>query len=234
MTVCAIMQPTYLPWSGFFNLIARADKFVFLDDVQWQRRSWQVRNRILLDGSTYMLTVPVQRCPRSTRLDAVRFAAGSDWTAKHLALIKQAYGKADYGRELIDFLEPFYSVMDDLFLARFTSRLTISLAQRLGLDCEFFWASDLACCGRRSEHLKNICIRLNCSKYLSPLGAEEYLELDGFEDLSAVRLELQSYLPVPYRQLGSDSFVSHLSVVDVIANLGFEGAAKYCRAHYEN
>lgn len=54
---CGIMQPTYLPWSGYFNLISSVDIFVFLDDIQFNRRSWQTCNRVLLRGEEYMLSV---------------------------------------------------------------------------------------------------------------------------------------------------------------------------------
>ena len=55
----SIMQPTYLPWSGYFSMIKNADIFVFLDDVQFDKRSWQQRNRILLNKKETFLTVPV-------------------------------------------------------------------------------------------------------------------------------------------------------------------------------
>jgi len=58
--IVSIMQPTYLPWIGYFDLISKSDIFVFLDDVQFSRRSWQQRNRILLDGKETMLTIPIQ------------------------------------------------------------------------------------------------------------------------------------------------------------------------------
>ena len=58
---CAIMQPTYLPWAGYFNLISQVDRFVFLDDVQFEKQSWQTRNRILLQGEECLISVPVRK-----------------------------------------------------------------------------------------------------------------------------------------------------------------------------
>ena len=59
MTTIAIMQPTYLPWLGYFDLIDRSDILVFLDSVQFDKRSWQQRNRIKTPNGELMLTVPV-------------------------------------------------------------------------------------------------------------------------------------------------------------------------------
>ena len=64
--IVSIMQPTYLPWIGYFDLIAKADIFVFLDDVQFSRRSWQQRNRVLLDGKEMMLTIPTKNKGKRT------------------------------------------------------------------------------------------------------------------------------------------------------------------------
>ena len=61
MTTVAIMQPTYLPWLGYFDLIDRASIFVFLDDVQFERRSWQQRNRIISKDEYLTISVPVQK-----------------------------------------------------------------------------------------------------------------------------------------------------------------------------
>ena len=91
MTVtAAIMQPTYLPYLGYFELIAAADVFVFLDDVQLARRSWQSRNRILTASGELMLTVPTKKAPREARLDAIEIDDGQPWRERHLAAIRHA------------------------------------------------------------------------------------------------------------------------------------------------
>jgi len=233
MKRCAIMQPTYLPWSGYFNLMAQVDVFVLLDDVQFQRRSWHSRNRILLQGREHLLTVPVAAAHQKARLDEVR-TADEPWRARHWATLVSAYGKAPHGRELLALLEPLYAQADPAdpagrSLSAWNESLIRVLAQALGLDTPLVRASELGCGGQRSEHLLNICLALACDHYLSPRGSREYLEEDEFEANDRVALSFQHFEPRPYPQPRADTFVSHLSVIDVIAQLGLPAAARYLR-----
>ena len=92
---CVVMQPTYLPWSGYFNLIAQADVFVFLDDVPFSKGSknaWQNKNRILLQGKEHVLTLPTIRSHLGQSLNEVLVDERSKWRKKHLLTLRQAYG----------------------------------------------------------------------------------------------------------------------------------------------
>ena len=99
MTTAAIMQPTYLPYLGYFQLMAASDVFVFLDDVQFARRSWQSRNRILTAQGELMLTVPVKKHDRDTPIHAIEIDDSQPWRDKHLAAIRHAYGKRPFFEE---------------------------------------------------------------------------------------------------------------------------------------
>jgi len=82
MTVVAIMQPTYLPWLGYFGLMDRVDTFVYLDSVQFARRSWQQRNRIKSERGEVMLTVPVaKKGLRDQKIADVEILYGPDFSA---------------------------------------------------------------------------------------------------------------------------------------------------------
>ena len=107
----AIMQPTYLPWAGYFNLISHADTFVILDDVQFAARSWQQRNRVVLNGEPHMLTVPVLAKGRPGML--IREAHTDEtqkWRPKHIATIHRAYDRHPHGNSVLcDDREPEHS-----------------------------------------------------------------------------------------------------------------------------
>ena len=90
----SIFQPTYLPWIGIFKAIAWADKFVFLDDVQFENHSWQSRNKIKSANGEIILTVPVIRnFPQN--INEVKINYGKDWVKNHLKSIQQNYSKSD-------------------------------------------------------------------------------------------------------------------------------------------
>src|SRR5205823_1445117 len=82
---------------GYLNLIATVDTFVFLDDVQFERQSWQMRNRILLAGKEALLSVPTQRAPLATRIGSIRLADDGRWRQRHATTLQQAYSKAPFG-----------------------------------------------------------------------------------------------------------------------------------------
>jgi hypothetical protein len=224
---CAIMQPTYLPWAGYFNLIGRVDNFVFLDDVQFERRSWQSRNRILLQGKEYMLTVPVVKADRSTPINKIQISHEVNWQRNHWQTLMTAYGKAAHGAEALSVLEPFYHGPPPVLLADFNRQIIGAIAGVLGITTRFLCATDLRCGGSRSAHLINLCEALGCDEYVSPRGSMEYLEQDDFGGCTATRLSYQDYEPRPYAQKQTSTFVSHLSVVDVIANTGIEFTKTY-------
>jgi len=224
------MQPTYLPWSGYFNLIASVDVFVFLDNVQFERQSWQSRNRILLQGREHLLVVPVERAPQTTPIsDIVTSEKRGNWRQNHFKTLQTAYGKAPYGRELLEFLEPFYTQPAPVNLAGFNIAVIKRLARALDLQARFTTASSLDCPGERTQRLIAICEGLSASTYVSPRGSADYLSADGFSDVADVLLEFQSYTPVPYPQYRATGFISHLSIIDVIANTGLAHAKTYVR-----
>jgi hypothetical protein len=218
---CAIMQPTYLPWSGYFNLIQAVDVFVFLDDVQFEHQSWQTRNAICVQGRRHQIVVPVARAPLATPIREIRVDGNSNWRKKHWGTLVSAYGRAPYGDEVLGFLAPYYESDSSDMLSELNQRLVSGLCELLGLSTRFVRSSDLACEGSRSLRLLNICGALGCTSYLSPRGAAEYLADDRFEDNGRVALEYQDFAAAPYSQHGANEFISHLSVVDVVANLGW-------------
>jgi hypothetical protein len=222
------MQPTYLPWAGYFNLIAQVDKFVFLDDAQYERGSWQNRNRVLVQGEPSWLTIPVVRHFLGATLDAVHTDEKQPWRHKHCALLQQSYGRHPHGKEMLEVVRPLAEAAPDA-LAALNIALIGDICARLGLQTPTVLASALKVPGGRSERLIRILRALDCDEYLSPAGAAGYLREDRFEEQTEIRLRLHDYVPPPYPQRGTERFVSHLSIVDVVANLGWAESARYVR-----
>lgn len=229
MASCAIMQPTYLPWSGYFNLINSVNQFVLLDDVQFERRSWQSRNRILMNGGICTLTVPVRKMARATLLNDIELSNDENWQVVHWKTLCAAYAKAPHGTELIRLLEPIYHEKVFVHLAELNQQLIETFCRALNINTPLIRASSLGCGGRRSQHLFAICSELGCTDYISPCGSAEYLAADEFAAMGTLRLHFQEFKPRPYAQLRATEFVSHLSIVDLIANIGVAGAKTYIR-----
>jgi hypothetical protein len=221
------MQPTYFPWAGYFNLVNAVDIFVFLDDAQYERGTWQNRNRVLVAGKPHWLTVPVVRGHLGETLDRVRTDDKLPWRRKHVSLLRQVYGKHADASDVLDLSESLVGDASLSVLAELNIGIINSFCAKLGIATERLRASELGVSGKRSERLIAICKHLGCDEYLSPPGALEYLKEDRFCEQAPARLLINEYLPAPYYQPERSEFVSHLSIIDVVANLGWDRAAQY-------
>ena len=140
--------------------------------------------------------------------------------------LEQAYRKAPYFEEIAIVLECLKQA-NGITLANLNINIIQIIAQALNLNPKFITASALNLPGSRSQHLLNICEALECQEYLSPLGSQTYLLEDGLFQSSSIQLDFQDYTTQPYSQLKSSIFRSHLSILDLIANIGIQKAAKY-------
>ncbi|GHD79189.1 WbqC family protein [Vogesella fluminis] len=223
---CAIMQPTYLPWSGYFNLIARVKHFVFLDDVQYERQSWQCQNRILRQKAAFFLRLPVIKSPLNTKIEDI-LVDGTAWRKAHRDLVWENYRISPYIDQVMVLFDDAFLEDEQQHLADINISLIKNIATALALPTRFVRARDLACGGRRSEHLDAICRKLGATDYLSPQGSAAYLGQDGFTKFARARLHFQQFEPIPYPQIGDGQFVSYLSIIDQIAHLGLAATRAY-------
>ena len=222
------MQPTYFPWAGYLSLIGQVDTFVFLDDAQYERGSWQNRNRVLVNGKPHWLTVPAQRNFLGQTINQIQIDAPRNWRQKHFRLLAQAYAKHPHTDEMLaiagTILDAGLSTLGDLNV-----RIIAELARALGLTTRLVRSSQFGIYGHRTERLIDICTHLACNEYISPIGSTDYLMEDGFSTKTSVSLSFNDFVPDPYPQTGSGTFTSHLSILDVIANIGLQRAAAYLR-----
>jgi hypothetical protein len=219
----AIMQPTYLPYLGYFELIAQADVFVLLDDVQFERRSWQSRNRIFGAAGEVTLTVPVRKHARETLIRDVEIDDDQPWREKHLTSMRHAYGARPHFAEAVAFLEEAL-MRGSGRLCGLTGGLIEAAAGKLGLKAEIVSGSALARPGWRSDHLLEICRATGADIYLSTTGSRDYLEADGVFAAAGLPVRYHSFTPRPYPQ-GRVEFTPYMAFVDAVANLGWEATA---------
>ena len=220
--IVSIMQPTYLPWLGYFDLIAKADIFVFLDDVQFSRRSWQQRNRVLLDGKEMMLTIPTKnKGKRDQLIKNVLVDDNQDWRVKHFKTLELAYKKTPYGPRFLKIIKKnIFNSIDNL--SELNQGIIKALSNELKIKTSFKKASDLDTQGKKSQKLFNICSTLGASKYLSPIGSKEYIEEEGVFNRSSVSVEYQRFIPQPYKQRLCKEFIPYLSIIDFLCNVDYK------------
>lgn len=213
------MQPTYLPWTGYFALMEQVDTFVLLDDVQFDHRSWQHRNRIRSVDSPHWLTVPVSvKGRRNQRIKEVLIDAARPWQKKHLGAILHNYSRAPWLSVNRLWLEQIYRNPPDRLFD--LNRLLIEeLARKLGIRTSLCNSSELQVSGDRVARLIHICEKIGAAEYLSPIGSYDYIEQDNRFLDAGISLFYQRYEHPRYRQIHGE-FVSHLSVLDLLLNEG--------------
>ncbi len=225
---CAIMQPTYLPWAGYFNLMADVDIFVFLDDAQLQKNSWDARNRILINNKIHWITVPVKHTALNQLLMETQLCEERNWRRKHVSMIQHTYAKHPYGmdvEEIVSFLQNTHAS----HLADLNIKLISYIAEKLNIVPQLKLSSSMKVSGRRTEKILNILEKQKSKIYISPVGAADYLEEDNFTSQKIIKLEFQNYTPTSYSQHRQERFVPYMSIVDVVANLGWVNTAEYVR-----
>jgi hypothetical protein len=217
----AIAQPTYLPWLGYFDLLDQVDQFVLLDTVQFEKQSWQQRNRIKTPTGLLWLTVPVVfRGRLGQRILDVEIREAEFWR-DHLRAIELNYRRAP-------FFDPYYPVLSELLpaaasglrLAELNIRLFRWLAEAMGINTPIVRSSELAANGKRTHLLAEICSLVGATTYVSPLGSADYL-LSELPILNARGIDVvfQHYEHPSYHQLFTP-FQTHASVLDLMFNEG--------------
>jgi len=219
------MQPTYLPWAGYFNLMIKSDIFIILDDVQFEKQSWQNRNRILQNGKEVVLSIPLQSMLKITKIMDVK-VHNNKWKKKHYQSIVQSYAKSKYKDELLMLIEPVYDLKSE-YLIDYTIFFIERIIHCLELNVKVVRSSSIKVNSTRSQRLIDICLQVGVTDYLSPEGSRDYLEEDGLIPNDLLNLEYQTFIAREYSQINSLDFISHLSVIDIIANMGIKELKKY-------
>jgi hypothetical protein len=221
MKTIGIAQPTYLPWLGYFDGMDQVDEFVLLDNVQFERHSWQHRNRVKGPQGVIQLVVPVRRSGLETLLCDAEIADTAQ-LVKHRKTIEQAYARAAHRAVLLD---PFTSWVANPpeRLVELTIGWIEVFRELLGIVTPVRLASALDVHGSKDDLVRSICETLGADAYLAAPGSRAYMETGtAFVD-SAIRVQYHEFECVEYEQLHGP-FLSHLSAADALMCLGTSGA----------
>lgn len=212
------IQPSYIPWKGYFHLIQLADHFVFYDDAQYSKGSWRNRNQIIVNGTPKWLNIPVPQASWHQRISEVCISAPCG--EEHWRLINEGYRRARYFERYRDEIRRIICHQEEN-LSQLTIHQTMRLARLLGIGtpCSLMSTLDLGSL-RRTEKLVAMCLRLGATEYVSGPSARDYIEPERF-DAAGIRLSFHEYRYPAYPQL-SREFTHFVSAIDMVFNLGPE------------
>lgn len=214
-----IHQPECLPWLGFFDKMSRADVFVFLDNVQFEKEYFQNRNRVRTATGWTWLTVPVLSKGRlHQQIRDVEVDNRRDWQTKHWKTILMSYGRAPFYSSYREILEEAYLRVRWPRLVDWSVRWIRWGAEQFGIKPEFCSASNLGVEGHSSALLLAICKRLGARTYVSGISGKDYLDETLFRE-HGVNIQYQKFHHPVYRQQ-YEPFEPCMAFVDLLLNHG--------------
>jgi len=218
MKKVAIIQSSYLPWKGYFDIIHDVDTFIFLDCVQFTKRDWRNRNYIKTPSGLQLITVPVAGTT-NLPINQIKIDQSQDWEKKHKLSFQRNYAKAKYFSENKD-------ILDQIFDKKWTllselNQETIKIISRcLKIKTDFIDSRSLDLAGSKSDRLIDAVKKVGGDIYISGPSAKDYIEKEKFHDVG-IKLQFKEYEYPVYEQLWGE-FSHNVSILDLIFNYGNE------------
>ncbi|MBC7891226.1 MAG: WbqC family protein [Sphingobacteriaceae bacterium] len=211
----AIMQPYFMPYIGYFQLLQAVDRFVVYDDVAFINRGWVNRNQILVGGKAHLFTIPLREASQNKKIREIQLDESTKWREKLLRTVEQSYKRAPQ-------FEPVHSILSQVLG---TPAVTIADLARnglsavntyLGIQTEVIPSSAIY----DNEHLKaqerilECCQKAGATRYINPIGGRELYDKARFAEAGIELFFIQSKRQ-EYPQK-SPEFVPWLSILDVL------------------
>ncbi len=221
----AILQSNYIPWKGYFDLIAAVDEFILYDDMQYTKNDWRNRNKVKTNQGIGWLTVPVGKCI-SRRIRDVEIPSGK-WQSKHWKTIVQNYRSAAHFGEVSNIFEPLYIQRQYTHLSIVNRTLIEAICGYLGITTKISNSWDYKLISGKTERLADLCLQVGATKYISGPAAKGYINENIFDEYG-VKLIWFDYDGYPkYPQLWGN-FTHQVSILDLMFNCGQE-SPRYMR-----
>ena len=215
--VVSICQPHFLPWIGYFNMIHKADMIIFLDNVNYNRRSWQ--NRVKIIDSTYInsewISVSIDRPSQSKQINQLPIIKSS--IDKILFKIYNNYKNHIYFKENFNFIKKLIEKKDSL--VNLNINIIVQLCNYFNIDLTFDYSSNFNSPNYKDLLILDILKHCGASTYLANNGVLSYTDGKIYED-NGIIFKLHNFIHPQYNQYKNLSLVSGLSVIDMIFNLG--------------
>lgn len=220
MKKIAILQSNYIPWKGYFDIINSVDEFILYDDMQYTRRDWRNRNKIMTPNGPLWLSISVNSKGKFFQKINETTVAGTDWVDKHWKSIQMNYARAEYFSQYGPRIHAIYEACREKeFLSEINYLFLRELCDILDIHTEITWSSDYHLKDGKTERLVGLVQEAGGGYYLSGPAAKDYIVPELFQQ-AGIRLDWMDYSGYPeYRQLGPQ-FEHGVSVLDLIFNEG--------------
>lgn len=224
MKKVAIVQSNYIPWKGYFDMIAAVDEFILYDDMQFTKNDWRNRNQIKTPQGPQWLTVPVGQDIRRRIRDV---SLNKKWQLKHWKSLESNYRRAQCFDEIASWIEPLYVHESYSYLSELNRRFIEAICNYLGINTTITNSWDYILADGKTERLADLCLQAGGTEYISGPAAKHYINDQVFLD-SGIKLTWFDYTEYPeYPQLWG-KFTHNVTILDLLFNCGKE-AHRYMR-----
>jgi hypothetical protein len=227
MKKVAILQSNYIPWKGYFDIIAAVDEFILYDDMQYTRRDWRNRNLIKTPQGPQWVTVPVKvkgryhQTIRETELD------GTEWEETHWKALTQNYRRAPHFDEVATLFEPHYLHRQHTHLSVLNRELIEAVCAYLNVTTKISNSWNYTLIPGKSERLADLCAQAGGAEYISGPAAKDYIDQRVFTD-RGIKVSWFDYGTYPeYPQLWGE-FTHDVTILDLLFNCGMD-APRYMK-----
>lgn len=216
MKKVAIVQSNYIPWKGYFDLIAAVDEFILYDDAQFTKNDWRNRNKIKTPQGVQWLSIPVgQNINR--RISEVTI--DSKWQSKHWKTLVQNYLKAPHFKSVADWLEPLYLNIHHNNLSQINRAFIEAICKFLSIETVISNSWDYKLIEGKTKRLADLCRQASGTEYISGPAARDYLNEEIFkeQDIKLTWFDYAGYTEYP--QLWG-KFIHNVTILDMLFNCG--------------
>lgn len=212
----AIMQPYIFPYLGYFQLIQAVDTFVFYDDVNFIKRGWINRNRILVNGQEHLITFPLKKASQNKLIKDVEVALDDIWLQQFYKTLEQNYKHAPYYTQTLKLIQTVFETPHTT-IAELAMHSVKVISDDLGINTNFKLSSvdfPETIGMSKSERLIKISQLNGSDHYVNPSGGKVLYDKTDFR-LNGLTLSFIENELLPYRQFDGN-FVNGLSIIDVL------------------
>ena len=213
----AILQSNYIPWKGYFDIIAKSDVFVIYDEVQYTKNDWRNRNQLLTNNGKQWITIPVRQEHINQKIYETKVSA-NNWQKKHISTLIANYSKAKYFKEYKDEIFEIYN-FNSVYLSEINIFFIKSISNILEIKTDIIDSRELILNGDKNNKLIEACKKLKAEVYISGASAQNYLDVNAFlkENISIEWMDYTGYQE--YSQVFKP-FHHNVSILDLIFNTG--------------
>ena len=218
--IVSIIQSSYIPWRGYFDIIDQSDRFILLDDVQYTKRDWRSRNKIPTAQGEKWLSVPVQVKGKYFQKICDVEISDAKWHKSHWGVIENNYRKAPHFEQYRELVRDMYAQATQERLSDINYHFISRLCAWLGIDTPLSWSMDYDVTEEDpTERLVQLCLKEGATTYISGPAARSYLDESSFAQHGIDVCFFDYGSPEPYPQL-QEAFSPFVSIIDMIFMCG--------------